>query len=138
MTAFLEVEAGPVAAGLRVGQLLPPREVGRKVVGAVDGQRAAAGGGEQGDLERGLAAELTEHPKHPYTQLLLASLPEVGVRFEERRLTGIPGRPPSLLKPPEGCRFRARCPLATDVCKEEPPFVEVEPGRYVACWKVAA
>jgi len=89
-------------------------------------------------VEKAPAAELTEHPKHPYTQLLLASLPEVGVRFEERRLSGIAGRPPSLLKPPAGCRFRTRCPLASEVCAEEPPFVEVEPGRYVACWKAAA
>ena len=89
-------------------------------------------------VEKAPAGELTEHPRHPYTQLLLASLPEVGVRFDERRLSGIPGRPPSLLRPPTGCRFRTRCPLATEQCKEEPPFVEVEPGRHVACWKVAA
>jgi len=89
-------------------------------------------------VEKAPAAELTERPKHPYTRLLLASLPEVGVRFEERRLTGIPGRPPSLLKPPAGCRFRARCPLAGEECKEEPPFVELEPDRWVACWKAAA
>ena len=89
-------------------------------------------------VEKAPAAELTASPKHPYTQLLLASLPEVGVRFEEKRLTGIPGRPPSLLNPPQGCRFRARCPLAFDKCAEEPPFTEVAPGRYAACWKAAA
>jgi peptide/nickel transport system ATP-binding protein len=89
-------------------------------------------------VEKARAGELIEHPRHPYTKLLLASLPEVGVRFEERRLTGIAGRPPSLLNPPTGCRFRARCPLASEQCKEEPPFVELEPGRHVACWKAAA
>ena len=89
-------------------------------------------------VEKAPASELIDRPLHPYTRLLLASLPEVGVRFEERRLTGIPGRPPSLLDPPAGCRFRARCPLASDECREEPPFVELEPGRYVACWKAAA
>ena len=89
-------------------------------------------------VEKGSAVEITEDPKHPYTKLLIASLPEVGVRFEERRLTGIAGRPPSLLRPPTGCRFRARCPLATEECAEEPPFVELAPGRHAACWKVAA
>jgi peptide/nickel transport system ATP-binding protein len=89
-------------------------------------------------VEKGSAAEITEDPRHPYTKLLIASLPEVGVRFEERRLTGIAGRPPSLLHPPTGCRFRARCPLATEQCAEEPPFVELSPGRHAACWKAAA
>ncbi|HEX6724936.1 MAG TPA: ABC transporter ATP-binding protein [Gaiella sp.] len=89
-------------------------------------------------VEKGPAAEITEDPRHPYTRLLIASLPEVGVRFEERRLTGIAGRPPSLLRPPTGCRFRARCPLATEECAEEPPFVELAPGRHAACWKAAA
>jgi peptide/nickel transport system ATP-binding protein len=89
-------------------------------------------------VEKGSAAEITEDPRHPYTKLLIASLPEVGVRFEERRLTGIAGRPPSLLRPPTGCRFRARCPLATEECAQEPPFVELAPGRHAACWKVAA
>jgi peptide/nickel transport system ATP-binding protein len=89
-------------------------------------------------VEKGTAGEVTDDPLHPYTKLLLASLPEVGVRYAEQKLTGIPGRPPSLLNPPQGCRFRDRCPLAYDRCAEEPPFVEVKPGRFVACWKVAA
>ena len=89
-------------------------------------------------VEKAPAGELTQSPRHPYTQLLLSSLPDVGVRFEEQRLTGIPGRPPSLLDPPTGCRFRARCPLAHEKCAEEPPFVEIAPGRYAACWKAAA
>ena len=88
--------------------------------------------------EKAPAREIVDHPKHPYTQLLLSSLPEVGVRYAERRLQGIPGRPPSLLEPPAGCRFRNRCPFAMDACSVEPAFVEVEPGRSVACWKAAA
>jgi peptide/nickel transport system ATP-binding protein len=78
---------------------------------------------------------LVGSPRHPYTQLLISSLPEVGVRYADRRLTGIPGKPPSLLNPPVGCRFRDRCPLAFDKCVEEPPFVEVERDHFVACWK---
>jgi peptide/nickel transport system ATP-binding protein len=80
---------------------------------------------------------MMEAPLHPYTRLLISSLPEIGVRFEEQRLTGIPGSPPSLLNPPAGCRFRDRCPLAFEKCSEEPPFVEVAPGHSVACWKAS-
>jgi len=75
-------------------------------------------------------------PLHPYTQLLLASLPAVGMRHDEVELTGIPGRPPSLSNPPAGCRFADRCPFAFDRCRDEPPFEEVRPGHFVACWKV--
>jgi peptide/nickel transport system ATP-binding protein len=89
-------------------------------------------------VEKGSAREVTEDPRHPYTKLLIGSLPDVGVRMSERRLRGIEGRPPSLLDPPPGCRFRARCPLAFEKCVEEPPFVEIAPGRYAACWKAAA
>lgn len=85
--------------------------------------------------EKASARTIVNEPLHPYTRLLISSLPEVGVRFEERRLAGIAGRPPSLLDPPSGCRFRDRCPLAFAKCAEEPPFVEVEPGHSVACWK---
>jgi peptide/nickel transport system ATP-binding protein len=85
--------------------------------------------------EKADAATMIDNPLHPYTQLLLGSLPEVGVRYEDASLTGIPGRPPSLLHPPSGCRFRARCPFAFDKCAEEPPFVELRRGHQVACWK---
>jgi peptide/nickel transport system ATP-binding protein len=86
--------------------------------------------------EKAPADAIVNAPRHPYTEMLLASLPEVGVRYAETRLKGIPGRPPSLLDPPAGCRFRARCPLAFSKCVEEPPFAEIEPGRLAACWKV--
>jgi peptide/nickel transport system ATP-binding protein len=85
--------------------------------------------------EKGPAEAVINAPLHPYTRLLVSSLPEVGVRYAEKRLNGIPGRPPSLLGPPSGCRFRDRCPLAFAKCAEEPPFVEVTPGRFAACWK---
>ena len=87
--------------------------------------------------EKAPADDIISRPKHPYTQLLISSLPEVGVRHEEKRLSGIPGRPPSLLDPPTGCRFRDRCPLAFEKCVEQPPFAEIEPGRHVACWAVS-
>ncbi|WP_067186662.1 ABC transporter ATP-binding protein [Microtetraspora niveoalba] len=87
--------------------------------------------------EKAPADVVVTEPRHPYTRLLISSLPEVGVRRAERRLDGIPGAPPSLLDPPEGCRFRDRCPLAYDRCAERPPFAEVAPGHFVACWKAA-
>ncbi|HSL63866.1 MAG TPA: ABC transporter ATP-binding protein [Gaiellaceae bacterium] len=87
--------------------------------------------------EKGPADTIVQAPRHPYTQLLIASLPEVGVRHDEQKLHGIPGRPPSLLDPPAGCRFRHRCPLAFAKCVEQPPFVEVEPDHRVACWATA-
>ncbi|HEY2507724.1 MAG TPA: ABC transporter ATP-binding protein [Streptosporangiaceae bacterium] len=79
---------------------------------------------------------IVNSPLHPYTQALLASLPEVGVRYSDGELTGIPGRPPSVANPPAGCRFRDRCPFAMDKCATQPPFEEIKPGHYVACWKV--
>ncbi len=86
--------------------------------------------------EKAPADAIVSQPLHPYTRLLIGSLPEVGVRYSERRLSGIAGGPPSLIDPPSGCRFRDRCPLAFAKCVEQPPFVEVEPGRHVACWAV--
>ena len=74
-------------------------------------------------------------PRHPYTKLLISSLPKVGVKHSERRLAGIPGKPPLLLDPPAGCRFRERCPGASERCLERPPFIEIEKGHFVACWK---
>jgi peptide/nickel transport system ATP-binding protein len=88
-----------------------------------------------GKLAEKASAETIVHaPKHPYTKMLLSSLPEVGARYETTKLTGIPGRPPSLIDPPTGCRFRDRCPLASAKCAEEPPFVEIAAGHEVACW----
>jgi len=87
--------------------------------------------------EKASTGILVKAPLHPYTQMLLASLPEVGVRHNQVTLTGIPGRPPSLASPPPGCRFAARCPFARDKCAEQqPPFEEIQPGHHVACWKV--
>jgi peptide/nickel transport system ATP-binding protein len=87
--------------------------------------------------EKASTDTIVNNPLHPYTQALIASLPEVGVRHDQTTLTGIPGRPPSLVNPPTGCRFRDRCPFAFAKCTETPPFEEVKPGHYVACWKAS-
>lgn len=86
--------------------------------------------------EKAPTETIINRPLHPYTKALIGALPEVGGRYEGEELQGIPGRPPGLLDPPTGCRFRARCPLADEECEEQPPFEEVEPGHSVACWKV--
>jgi peptide/nickel transport system ATP-binding protein len=88
--------------------------------------------------EKAPTTTIIEAPMHPYTKMLVSALPEVGVRYTDRRLAGIPGSPPSLLDPPTGCRFRARCPLAFEKCAEEPPFVDVARDHSVACWKAGA
>ena len=87
--------------------------------------------------ERAPTSVIVDSPLHPYTQALLASMPEVGVRHDQVTLTGIPGRPPSLVNPPSGCRFMERCPFAFAKCAETPPFEEIKPGHLVACWKAS-
>jgi len=81
-------------------------------------------------VEMGDADRLTKKPMHPYTRGLIESVPDVWV---DREIKPLPGFPPDLAKPPEGCRFRPRCPLATEKCTKEPAGVEVD-GRYVKCW----
>jgi len=88
-------------------------------------------------VEKAPTEVIIRNPKHPYTRLLISSLPKVGVSYKERKLTGIPGSPPPLLNPPEGCRFRRRCPEAFGRCVEEPLWVEIAPGHFVACWKAS-
>jgi len=85
--------------------------------------------------EKASTEVIINSPRHPYTKLLISSLPEVGVKYSEKQLTGIPGKPPLLLDPPTGCRFKERCPVAFEKCFEEPPFIEVEQEHFVACWR---
>jgi len=87
--------------------------------------------------EKAAATTVIDRPLHPYTKMLVGSLPTVGERYDGTRLSGIVGRPPSLLDPPSGCRFRTRCPLAMPQCAQQPEFREVAPGHQVACWAVA-
>ncbi|WP_297477667.1 ABC transporter ATP-binding protein [Thermococcus sp.] len=78
--------------------------------------------------------EMISNPAHPYTKLLLDSLPKMGVQYKKQKLRGIPGYPISLLNPPKGCRFYTRCPYVMERCKdEEPPLVKVGEEHYAAC-----
>lgn len=70
-------------------------------------------------------------PQHPYTRFLISSLPKIG---DKSKKGSIGGKPPSLVKPPEGCRFHPRCPLVMDVCRtREPVLKEIKPGHCAAC-----
>jgi peptide/nickel transport system ATP-binding protein len=92
-----------------------------------------------GQLVEKASSDVVIHaPQHPYTKMLISTLPEVGVRYADKHLKGIAGGPPLLLNPPVGCRFRERCPLAFEKCFEKPPFVETEKNHFVACWKAGA
>ncbi len=85
-------------------------------------------------VEQAPVLELFEHPLHPYTWGLLGSLPRVDVTLD--RLMQIQGQPPSLLRPPRGCRFRPRCAFAFDRCRSELPAATVQsfdPGHLDAC-----
>lgn len=75
------------------------------------------------------------NPLHPYTRGLIESVASLEPEVRKRGVKYIPGQPPQLINPPPGCRFADRCPFAMDICKrEEPPLMEVERGREVACW----
>jgi oligopeptide transport system ATP-binding protein len=81
--------------------------------------------------EYGTVEEIYYAPSHPYTWGLLKSVPSVSARND--RLIPIPGTPPSLINPPEGCPFRPRCRFSQDVCKTPPPYKEVSPGHFSLC-----
>jgi len=81
-------------------------------------------------IEFGSASEIFRNPMHPYTQGLLNSIPTLDDR---KKLKFIPGVPPRLISPKEGCRFFDRCPEAMDKCKTNPPKIKTDSG-YVLCW----
>jgi oligopeptide transport system ATP-binding protein len=86
-------------------------------------------------VETGPAVEVLTRPGHPYTEGLLASLPQGEGRLG-RRLAPIAGAPPSLSRIPPGCPFHPRCPYAVERCRSElPPLAEVAGGRVSACWR---
>src|SRR5215218_787505 len=85
-------------------------------------------------VEQAEVHDLFNRPQHPYTWGLMGSLPRLDADVE--RLTQIPGQPPSLLRPPPGCRFHPRCPYVMEVCKTTVPKLvptQKDPGHLQAC-----
>ena len=85
-------------------------------------------------MEIGETRDVLENPLHPYTNTLIASVPQ---GFEDSPPLPVQlGEPPDLRNLPVGCKFSPRCPYVKDVCKnEEPVLLEAGNGRYVSCWK---
>jgi len=86
--------------------------------------------------ESGTVEQVFEKPKHPYTQALLTSVPNLALRKE--KLSVIPGNVPNLIDPPSGCRFNPRCQYAQQICIDRVPELEpIGEGRMVHChrWK---
>jgi len=85
--------------------------------------------------EQAPVEKLFKRPFHPYTWGLLGSLPRLDIEVE--RLVQIPGQPPSLLRPPSGCRFHPRCAYTMDVCRVDEPELltaEAHPDHLQRCW----
>ncbi|MBE7004053.1 MAG: ABC transporter ATP-binding protein [Ruminococcaceae bacterium] len=89
-------------------------------------------------VEFSTAEEIYEKPLHPYTQVLLSSIPIADPKTaRERERIIVKGEVPSPIDPPDACRFAERCPYATETCKKSAPKLrEVTPGHFVACHAV--
>ena len=81
-------------------------------------------------IEFGTSEEIFLEPKHPYTKGLLESIP---VLSKNTKPKFIPGIPPNLVNPSDGCKFYDRCPEAMEKCKKDPPKIKTKTG-YVSCW----
>ncbi len=85
-------------------------------------------------VESAATGELFGNVRHPYTEALLASIPQLD-QDRSQKLYSIPGLPPDLTRPPIGCRFAQRCVFATDECvRSEPPLGGANPGHPFACF----
>jgi peptide/nickel transport system ATP-binding protein/oligopeptide transport system ATP-binding protein len=89
-------------------------------------------------VELAAREELFRNPLHPYTQALMSAIPIPDPKLRREHII-LKGDVPSPLNPPSGCRFNPRCPVAMAHCKvEEPPFKEVSPGHWAACWRIVS
>ena len=86
-------------------------------------------------VELASSETIFKNAKHPYTQALMAAIPEVDFEGDGKKtIERLEGEVPSPINPPPGCRFAARCKYATDICRQQQPqLVELEPDHFVAC-----
>lgn len=88
-------------------------------------------------VEMGPVEQILANPRHPYTQSLMSAVPEVDHSGPRKRIK-LSGDLPSPLRPPTGCKFHTRCPLAVDACRSQQPDIEtVGPGHTAACHRLA-
>lgn len=87
-------------------------------------------------VEKATVDEIVHNPLHPYAQALLTAIPDPDPENVSRFREVPAGEPPSLINPPEGCRFHPRCPrIIRRLCDaDEPPEFQPAPGHFVQCW----
>lgn len=87
-------------------------------------------------VEQGNARDIFYRPGHPYTKALLKSLPTIETKKHEQ-LISIPGTPPDLFAPPQGCGFGSRCDYCMNICRtNQPPEFEAGKGHKASCWRL--
>lgn len=87
-------------------------------------------------MEQGTVRDIFYHPAHPYTRALLRSLPTIDTD-RGAQLVSIPGTPPDLYAPPEGCEFASRCSECMKLCRaNRPPMYTAGEGHIASCWKL--
>jgi len=86
-------------------------------------------------VETATSEQLYDNPLHPYTKALLSAIPSIDPTTKKERIV-LPGDVPSPINPPSGCRFHPRCPIAMDVCKQQPPQTLDLEGHVVRCHAV--
>jgi peptide/nickel transport system ATP-binding protein len=83
-------------------------------------------------VERGETSKIFNNPLHPYTQMLVASVPRLDEKWDEVMSVESKSTPSGIIN---GCPYLDRCPYAHEKCEVMPELIEVESNHFVACWK---